>query len=124
MKNLNAIKADLACHIGSETFTRHGFVATSVATEGAIDYFTQAECFWLWDIIATECHNIIRAMVPEVHYFTIKAKDAEADLKLVDWEDNVLWERHIDFTTHPDGEMELHFGWDGYRTTVCLPSEN
>lgn len=124
MKTLNAIKADLGQHYGSETFTRHGLVKNCIATEGAMDYFKQAECFWLWDIIATECHMVIKKLEPDVHYFKIVSKDGEADLTLKGYRDNLLWERHIGFTSHPEGEMELVVGWDGSRTTISLYSEN
>lgn len=124
MKTLNAIKADLSQHYGSETFTRHAILKNCIASEGAMDYFEQAECFWLWDIIATECHAIIMELEPDVHYFKIVSKDGQADLTLDNYEDTRLWDRHIGFTTHPEGEMELVVGWDGSRTTICLHSEN
>lgn len=124
MKTLNAIKADLRQHIGSETLTRHWFVKNATFSEGAIDYFQQAECFWLQDIIATECHNAVRALEPDTHYFMIKSKDSEADLVLEDHTGKELWKRHIDFTSHPEGKMELVIGWDGERSITCLHSEN
>lgn len=124
MKTLNAIKADLRQHFGSETLTRHWFVKNATFSEGAIDYFQQAECFWLQDIIATECHNVVRALEPDVHYFEIESKDAEAHLYLKNYKGELLWDRHIDFTSHPEGKMELIIGWDGEKTITCLPSEN
>jgi len=124
MKTLNAIKSDLKQHYGSETFTRHVLVRNSVAREGAMDYFEQAECFWLWDIIATECHNAIKVLEPDVHYFKLVSKDDEADLTLHGYGDNLIWSRHIGYTSHPEGEMELIVGWDGFRSTTCLTSEN
>lgn len=124
MKTLNAIKADLGQHYGSATFTRHAIVKNCIASEGAMDYFEQAECFWLWDIIATECHTVINKLEPDVHYFKLVSQDAQADLTLDDYQDNLLWSRHIGFTSHPKGEMNLIVGWDGERTTICLLSEN
>jgi len=124
MENLNEIKFKLKQHFGSETFYAHWFVKSAVHTEGAKDYFDQAACWWLWDIIATECHNAIKNLDPDIHYFKIVVADDEAKLTLHDYQKELLWSRDIGFTTHPEGEMDLIVGWDGQRSTTCLVSEN
>lgn len=124
MNTLNAIKANLKHHYGSDNFTLHSISKASIASEGALDYFQQAECFWLWDIIATEVLTAVKSNREDTYYFKIISKDCEAELTLHDYRGNLLWNRKIGFTTHPDGEMDLIVGWNGVHSIICLRSEN
>lgn len=124
MESLNAIKHKLRYHIGSEQIF-HQLIRNCCYTEGMKDYFTLAQCWWLYDIIQTEIHDIVSKRDPDTYYIKFKVdKEKKAIIKMVDWKKNVLFEREIEWTTHPEGKMEFHIGFDGFRSIVCLPSEN
>jgi len=125
MKTLNAIKADLNHHCGSEQFY-HGLIKNSIYTEGVRDYFTQAECFWLSYIVSTEFHNVVKRLSPDTYYLTVEVnkEDSSCVITLDDYKRIRLHTRKVDYTTHPYGKMNLILGWDGARSILCLTNEN
>lgn len=123
MKNLNAIKQDLQQHYGSDTL-KYGFIRNCCYSEGMSDYYKQAECYWLHDIFQTEFHNAVKKQVPDTYYVRLTVKDSKAKVVMQDYRDIVIHVREINWTTHPEGVMNFHFGWDGVRSIICLPQEN
>ena len=120
---LNAIKEKLHAFYGTEHYYK-GIVPNCLYTDGFKAYMEMAACFWLFDIIQTECFDVIRKLRPDTHYFTIEVNKEKAHLHLKDYQDNLLWERKIDFTTHPEGNISFPFGFDGEIGVICLHSEN
>ncbi len=123
MKNLKAIKQDLQQHYGSDTL-KYGFIRQCCYSEGMSDYYKQAECYWLHDIFQTEFHNAVKKLTPDTFYIRLTVKDSKAKVVMQDYRDIVIHVREINWTTHPEGEMDFHFGWDGQRSIICLPQEN
>ena len=131
METLNKIKENLRQHFGSETMYT-GMVKNSAYSEGVKNLMEQASCYWIYDIIQTECREALRLHdVADTYYFKIVSKDNEANLTLTSYRGKVLFDRHIGFTTFPEGEMNLIVGYGDYGPVVngvgiitCLPSEN
>ena len=57
MIDANELRARLAYHQGSETFTRHSLCPRILLTEGIVDLITAADCFWLTDVIVSHKAN-------------------------------------------------------------------
>jgi hypothetical protein len=122
--NLNMIKSKIAHASGTGNFY-HGMNKGSVYTDGVKEFLKLAECQWLYDIIQSEVHIILRMKIPDTYYFRITVNsDSEATLELTDYNGDDLWKREIPYTDFPEGSMDLITGWDGERLTTCLPSEN
>jgi hypothetical protein len=122
--NMNLIKEDLKQYYGTENYYKHFSNANALYTDGFRAYMIKASCFWLFDIIATEFHDIVKSKDPDKFYLKVSVKDSKATNTLRDWEDKNLYTRQVGFTTHPEGEIEFPFGWDGTRTIISLYSED
>lgn len=122
-KTMSTIKEDLRFFIGSEMIY-HGMIKNSCYTEGFKAYLEACSCYWLYDIIQTEFLNAVRKHSPDTYYITVNTLKSKTTILLQDWEDKQIYTRVIDVTTHPEGEIEFHFGWDGQRAIICLSSEN
>lgn len=129
---LNMIKEKLKQHYGSETMYKGAFSNHSVHSEGVKDLLEMAQCYWLYDIIQTEIIEVLmKHNIPDNYYLKLTCENSEMDIVLSDYKSIVLFDRHIGFTTFPEGEITLHVGYGEYGPVVngvgiitCLPSEN
>jgi hypothetical protein len=82
-------------------------------------------CYWLLDIIGTECVEVLRECPePSMCIVTAVVNDGKAKLSLTDADDQPpLWERSIEYTDMPDGTWNLYLADEGERFTLILPSE-
>ncbi len=117
-ENLSArLREDLIAFIGTETWHRHALNRHMLLTDGVRYFADQAGAWWLLDIVATEVFRLQAA-----HPFlsiTIDVREGEADIRVSDGNDAMLFTRHIHFTDAPDGL------WRFFLTdnVVLLPSE-
>ena len=113
------LKHELAHYTGTEQWTRHWARHSMLMTDGVMFFAQHAGggAFWLMDIIATEVWEVYKNN-PFV-FITLKVADSKAQLVVDDGNDNVLWEKAIDYTDCPEGD------WQFYLTdnVVLLPSE-
>lgn len=111
------LRADLVAFIGTENWHRHTLNRHMLVTDG-VKYFAEtAGCYWFLDIVATEIFRI-----QATHPFLVIDLDVasdNADIRVSDGNDAMLFTRHIHFTDAPDGL------WRFYLTdnVVLLPSE-
>lgn len=120
--NINLIKEELNQFYGSEQFY-HSNNKRAVYTEGARAYFKMGT-YWLNDIIEFELFKIMITQIPDIYYLTFEIEDSKGKLILKDYQDQTIWTKEIPWTDHPEGSIKLYIGFDGYRVTTCLPSEN
>ena len=125
MKTLNAIKHDLSWAIGSEKAFHQPLTRNFNYTEGMKEYFTLAQAWWLHDIFGTEVYSAVVKKDPDTYYAKIVVEGSKAVITCRDYKDNVFYTRKINFTTHPEGEMDFHIGFlDDIQLIICLPSES
>jgi len=82
-------------------------------------------CYWLLDIIATECLKPLRKAGPyEQGQIKVVSKGGKADITM-DIADDAppIWKRHIDMTDMPEGEWIFYLKDEGERFAMILPSE-
>lgn len=124
---MNMLKSELKGFYGTETY-RYTLVRKSLYTDGMKHFLDNAGnngAYWLYDIIQTEVFDTLKKKdVPDTYYLKVKVVDSEADIELIDYRDNPLFKRHIEFTDLPEGEIDFHVGWDGEHLITCVPSEN
>lgn len=111
------LRADLSAFIGTETWQSHALNRNLLLTDGVRYFADEAGAWWFLDIVATEvfCLHVAHPFL----LITIDVRDGEADIRVSDGNDLVLFERHIHFTDAPDGL------WRFYLTDnlLLLPSE-
>lgn len=113
----------LAHYYGSEKLFRHPVALPNspklVYTQG-VEYFLE-ECgggaYWFADIIATE----VLPLQQQEEFIVIKmvVADEQATITADDGNDNILWQRDINYTDAFDGEWKFYL-IDG---TMLLPQE-
>jgi len=117
-ENLSArLREDLIAFIGTETWHRHPLNRSMLLTDGVVYFADQAGAWWFLDIVATEVMRFHR-MKPFL-VIDLNVNDGQADIRVSDGNEVVLFKRHIHFTDAPDGL------WRFYLTdnVVLLPSE-
>lgn len=120
---LNEIKHKLKKCNGSEGLF-HGLLKTCCYTDGFKLYMELAKSYWLYDIVQTEFFNVIKLKKPDIYYLRVNVEALECTITLEDYKEDILYQRNVNFSTHPDGQIDFHFGWDGERGIICLPNEN
>ena len=111
------LQADLTAFIGTETWHRHPINRSTLLTDGVVYFADQAGAWWFLDIVATEVMRFHR-MKPFL-VIDLIVNDGQADIRVTDGNDAMLFKRHIHFTDAPEGL------WRFYLTdnVVLLPSE-
>lgn len=84
-----------------------------IVSDGVVDC-ADAGCWWLVDIIATECRGLENLLVIKA-----VAANGKADLTGIGSGDKIRWSRHIDFTDMPDGEWLFYL----QDNVLILPTE-
>lgn len=127
------LHASLRAFTGSERLYRHSLMRGFTYTQGVQHFAEHAGngAYWLLDILATEpaiAKHFKQDRMAVVH---LRVKDAKAHLKVDDGNDNLVYERDIDYTDCPDSPgsdgwtfylCENHFP-SGRIITMLLPSE-
>jgi len=105
--------------IGSEEWYRHSLMRNILFTQGAKYVADTAGAYWLLDEIATS------QLMPEIHaeefqVWKLKVLPGDqADLVVEDGNDNVVFQKHIEYTDFPEPGIDLWF----QNNTIFLPSE-
>lgn len=119
MENGQLLEQDLNQFTGTDQWYRHGLVPKMLYTDG-VRYFAEnagGGAYWFLDIVATELFQL----QSKVGFVVITADVAESKAQLYadDGNDNVIWQREIEYTDMPTGK------WKFYLTdnVLLLPSE-
>ena len=114
------LRQALSNFTGSETVYRHNLNRNILYTEG-VQYFAQhagGGAYWLLDILATEPE--ILKQQREFASITLTVNDnTHADIVVTDGNDKTVFQRHIGFTTCPQGAWKFFM----INGTILLPSE-
>lgn len=122
---------------GSDGRYRHMFNRRFIYTEGVKAVFEAAGAYWLGDIVATEvapiCLQRWESQESHMHFLRVRvaADKPVGDVWLEEDSDQpVLWQRHLDFTTFPEGDWTFYLGMDSMvqlgtdLLVMFLPQEN
>ena len=119
MLTREAIEEGLPQFTGTEHYHRHQ--SWLLLTDGAKWLAESAECYWLYDIIAS-----VRPILAKDWFAVVKltVKDQQGDVTVEDGNDNVLYTQHIEYTDFPLPEIRLYVA-DAEEGTkvIMLPSE-
>jgi hypothetical protein len=113
---------------GANNFFRNPLVPKFFFSDGVKDCADAAGCYWLLDIVATECLEPLGASKRSyMGIVTCKVSAGQADITLTDSDEAApIWSRHLDFTDMPEGEWKFILYNDignGSRFSFILPSE-
>lgn len=110
---------------GANYFVRHPLVRSFQFSDG-VEQVAAAGCFWLLDVVATECLKPLRASgeVNAIVRVTVD-KDAKAMLSLTVADDApAIWRKHLDYTDMPSGQWLFELADEGERFALILLSEH
>lgn len=109
---------------GANFFVRHPLVRSFQYTDG-VQALAETGCYWLLDILATECPRAMRKAGEPRCIVTARVANGKANLSL-SYKDGTppLWKRHINSTDLPDGEWAFELVDEGERFALCLISEH
>ena len=81
-------------------------------------------CYWLLDIIGTECLKPLRAANTGMAIVEVTVKDGRAELALTEGDEQPpLWKRSIEWTDMPEGTWLFYLADEGERFSLILPTE-
>lgn len=124
MKNAKKMQAILdEFRNGANEFYRHSLVRNFAYSDGVKELAEEAGCYWLLDIIATECVPLLLKNDEPGASIIVIAENHSAVLVMEFTQDEVVWRREIDITDLPDIKFSLYLGNDGDRATLILYSE-
>ena len=130
IETVEQLEDALLGHIGTSQYYYHPYRRQAVRTDGTRDYTLKGNCMWIWDVIITEVYDKLRQnRVLDIFYLTVEVdEEAKCYMKLLDYQDNLIWDKNLEFVTHPVGSMTTYVGWNGpdqdFALIWCLPSEN
>ena len=85
----------------------------------------EAGCYWLLDIIGTECPAVMRKADEPYCLVTVTVANEKADIILThDNDAPALWSRRLDWTDMPEGTWEFELVDEGHRFAFILISEH
>lgn len=84
-----------------------------------------AGCYWLLDVIATECPGPLRTSGDVMSIVEVEVNQGKADLRLT-ISDNAppIWSKHVDLTDMPDGRWVFELVDEGERFALALLTEH
>jgi len=118
MNSTQTIQSQLSQFIGTEKLYR--ITQHHALTDGTKFLAEQAQCFWLFDAIASHLTKTYD------DYFAVArllVHQTSAVLTLDDGNDLVFATQQIEFTDFPIQEMKLYCSFDGQHWVIMLPSE-
>lgn len=109
---------------GANHFVRHALARTFQYSDG-VQACAECGCYWLLDIVATECLKPLRVSGAGAALFEVTVADGKADLALtVDDHKPAIWNKHIDYTDMPAGKWVFELVDEGSRFAMILSSEH
>lgn len=117
--NKQELENGLTNFYGTENYYSHPLASRMLCTDG-VRFFAEnagGGAHWWLDIVATEVFPLLQ--VEPFIVTSLVAQDNKAYLFATDGNDNVIWERKIDFTDCPDGEWKFFL----VDNVLMIPSE-
>lgn len=109
---------------GANYFVHHPLVRQFQYSDG-VQECAEAGCYWLLDIIATECLMPLRQSGEPSGIVRVIVQDAKADIELTVTETGPpLWTRHVNLTDMPEGEWVFELVDEGERFAMILLTEH
>lgn len=101
--------------MGSEGRYRHGLNGNFIFTEGMKTMADAAGCYWLIDIMATECYAecFKRARANAALVMEVKEGAALLEMEFTYPYHEDKWTKVIDATDFPEGHWVFSLEWDG-----------
>ncbi len=125
MKTQSEIQRALGNFYGTEQYYGHSLPGckTIQLTDGCAYLREAAECFWLFDIIASILGEP-KIKPEEFLSIKLKVKDNEAVFTADDGNNNILYTQKIEYTSFPLDEINLFLvKYTGTPAIIMLPSE-
>lgn len=109
---------------GVNQFFRHPMLPLMEYSDG-VKECAEAGCYWLLDVIASECLTPARAHNKSPYLFTMVVKDSAVLMSLT-WSDSAppIWQKRINWTDLPMGEWTFELVDEGTRFALTLLSEH
>lgn len=108
---------------GANGFYQHPLVRSFRYTDGVQEFVEAAACYWLLDIVATECAKPLRATGAPMGIIEVAAAGGKAALSMTVSDDAPpIWTRQIDWTDMPEGQWKFFLADEG-GFALILPSE-
>lgn len=110
---------------GANHFVRHPLVRGFLYSDG-VEQIAEAGCYWLLDIIATECpHSLRRAGEVNAMVRVTVGKDHQALIDMtVAGDARPVWTRHINVTDMPPGQWLFELADEGHGCVLILLTEH
>lgn len=84
----------------------------------------EAGCYWLLDIIGTECLKPLRASGEGMGIIEVHVRDGKANLYMTTSDSAPpIWHRKVEATDMHPGEWTFYLADEGERFALILPSE-
>lgn len=106
---------------GAYKFFRHPLARSFIYSDG-MQEVAEAGCYWMLDIMATECAPLVRQERRQA-LFAVAVENGKAVLALSFDDDHNAWTRKIDHTDMPNGTFKFVMGFDGTYASAYLLSE-
>jgi hypothetical protein len=124
MKKDEFLRAYNESRNGCNYFIRHPLVRYFQYSDG-VEECAEAGCYWLLDIVATECPAAMRKANALVCGFTVNVNEKGAKLALFEITGAPpVWKKKIEFTDMPEGEWYFELVDEGGRFAFILGSEH
>lgn len=95
---------------GANYFTRYILNRDLRYSDGVKECF-EAGCFWLLDIVGTECTQHIKYGYSAT--FSVKVENSKAYLRLEVVEGTPVWTKEVEWTDMPEGEWSFFLSNEG-----------
>ena len=122
--NADAFKlAYEASRNGTDGFTRYPMVRGFQYSDGVREC-AEAGCYWLLDILATECPKPLQASGAVQGIIKVDVAGSRAKLSMTTADDAPpVWQRRIGFTSLPSGTWTFMLADEGERFALILVTE-
>lgn len=105
---------------GVNRFVRHPMARGFHYSDG-VEALAECGCYWLLDIMATECAVALRRANEPRSLVTVKVADSKATIEQTTSDDAPpIWKREIGFTDMPAGEWTFVVNMDGDGIVRCI----
>jgi len=121
MMNKQELLTNLAHFSGTDRYYPHQALNILLSlTDGCLYLRAKANCFWLFDIIAS--YQVLKKVREEgfqVYELTVNHEQSSAKMVCSDGNDNILQEQKIPYTNFPLDSIKIYF----INGVAMLPSE-
>lgn len=110
---------------GANEFYRHWFMRRFIHSDGVNELAEKAGCFWLIDLIATECAPLFLKLEEPSALIKVTAKDGRATMCMDLRDDHPpVWVKRLEYADLPDCSFTLLLGYgDEVTASLILLSE-